>query len=58
MDNTAILKDGTHITIEAASGENIHLPHIDCMMIQELVPGALDKMHGNIDYGFYKTLSE
>lgn len=39
------------------AGEKIHLPHVDCMMIQELVPGALDNVHGYIDYGFYETLT-
>ena len=39
------------------AGENIHLPRIECMMIQELVPGALEHIHGVVDYGFYQTLS-
>lgn len=38
-------------------GENMHLPHIDCLMVQELVPGALEHIHGVLDYGFYETLS-
>lgn len=38
--------------------ENIHLPDIGCMMVQELVPGALQHIHGVVDYGFYHTLSE
>ena len=38
------------------AGDKIKLPHVDCMMIQELVPGALDGVHGFIDYGFYETL--
>lgn len=36
---------------------NIHLPHIDCLMAQELVHGGLDSIHGTLDYGFYKSLS-
>lgn len=40
------------------AGRNIHLPHVECMMIQELVPGTLETMHGIVDYGFYETLSE
>ena len=39
-------------------GKNMHLPKIECLMIKELVPGTLEKMHGVVDYGFYKTLSE
>ncbi len=40
------------------AAEIIHLPHIDCLMIRELVPGALAAMHGVVDYSFYETLSE
>lgn len=36
--------------------ESVGLPHPDCMMIQELVPGALDGVHGYINYKFYETL--
>lgn len=39
-------------------GKNMHLPKIECLMIKELVPGHLEKMHGVVDYGFYKTLSK
>ena len=39
-------------------GPNIHLPHIDCLMVAELVPGALEHIHGTVDYGFYECLSE
>ena len=39
-------------------GPNIHLPHIDCLMVAELVPGALERIHGTVDYGFYDTLRE
>lgn len=38
-------------------GENMHLPHIDCLMIRELQPGALGAITGKVDYGFYKTLT-
>lgn len=38
-------------------GENMHLPHIDCLMVQELVPSALEHIHGVLDYGFYETLA-
>ena len=39
-------------------GPNIHLPHIDCLMVNELVPGALEDIHGTVDYGFYECLTE
>ena len=39
-------------------GENIHLPRIECLMIYELVSGAIERMYGVVDYSFYKTLSE
>ncbi len=39
------------------AGENIHLPRIECLMIQELVPSALKHIHGVVDYGFYTALS-
>ena len=40
------------------AGEHIHLPHVDCLMIQELVPGALEHIHGTVDYSFYEALRE
>ena len=39
-------------------GKNMHLPKIECLMVKELVPGALKKIHGTVDYGMYKTLCE
>ncbi len=38
------------------AGPGIHLPHVDCLMVAELVPGGLDGMHGVVDYGMYETL--
>lgn len=38
------------------AGENIKLPHPDCLMVKELEEGALDKMHGLVDYSFYGAL--
>ena len=38
------------------SGPNIHLPHVDCLMATELIPGGLDGIHGKVDYGMYETL--
>ncbi len=40
------------------AGPNIHLPHVSCLMIKELVSGALDHIHGEVDYSFYDTLHE
>ena len=38
------------------AGPNIHLPHVSCLMIKELVKGALDHIHGEVDYSFYNVL--
>ena len=40
------------------AGPGIHLPHVSCLMIKELVSGALDHIHGEVDYSFYDTLHE
>ena len=40
------------------AGPNIHLPHVDCLMVTELVPGGLEGITGEVDYGMYETLSE
>lgn len=40
------------------AGPAIDLPHPDCLMIAELVPGALDGIHGTVDYSFYNALTE
>ena len=40
------------------AGPNIHLPHVSCLMIKELAEGALDHIHGEVDYSFYNTLHE
>lgn len=39
------------------AGPNLHLPHEDCLMVAELVPGGLEGMHGMIDYGMYEVLT-
>ena len=44
-----------HYGIEA--GSNIKLPHRDCLMVKELVEGALDNMRGFVDYSFYEALT-
>ena len=40
------------------AGPNIKLPHRDCLMIKELVEGALDDMRGLVDYSVYEALHE
>lgn len=37
-------------------GKSVHLPHIDCLMVKELLPGALEHIHGTVEYTFYRTL--
>ena len=36
--------------------ESVGLPHPDCLMIQELVPGALAGVHGSLNYKMYDAL--
>ena len=38
------------------ASESIGLPAIECLMIQELEEGALDDVHGFLDYSFYDSL--
>ncbi len=38
------------------AAESVHLPHPDCMMVKELVPGGLLGITGEVDYGMYETL--
>ena len=40
------------------AGPKIHLPHVSCLMVRELSEGALDHMHGEVDYSFYNSLHE
>ena len=40
------------------AGPDIHLPHVSCLMIRELADGALEHIHGTVDYSFYDTLRE
>lgn len=39
------------------AGPNIHLPHVECLMIKELEAGALKNIHGIVDYSFYDALT-
>ena len=38
------------------ASKNINLPAVECLMIQELVEGALKDVSGYLDYSFYDTL--
>ena len=40
------------------AGPKIRLPHVSCLMIKELAGGALDHMHGEVDYSVYDALQE
>ena len=40
------------------AGPDIHLPHVSCLMIRELEEGALEHIHGTVDYSFYDALSD
>ena len=39
------------------AGPRVHLPHVDCLMAAELVPGGLKGIHGVVDYGMYDALT-
>ncbi len=40
------------------AGPAIRLPHVNCLMVKELSPGALSHISGTVDYSFYDTLCE
>ena len=40
------------------AGPDIRLPHVSCLMIKELADGALEHIHGTVDYSFYDALHE
>lgn len=37
-------------------GKTVHLPHINCLMVKELVQGALDEIQGTLEYDYYEAL--
>lgn len=39
------------------AGDKIDLPAVECLMVKELVPGALENIKGTVDYSFYDVLS-
>ena len=36
--------------------ESVGLPAVECLMVQELVPGGLEGIHGEVNYLDYKSL--
>ena len=38
------------------AGEKIDIPAVECMMVKELAPGALENIKGTVDYSFYDVL--
>ena len=38
-------------------GRTVHLPAIECLMVKELVPGALANIRGTVEYTDYRTLT-
>lgn len=38
------------------ASDKIGLPIVECMMVKKLVPGALDRIKGTVDYSFYEVL--
>ena len=39
------------------AGPNINLPAVECLMVKELVSGALDNIKGIVDYSDYECLT-
>lgn len=37
--------------------ESVGLPAVECLMVKELVPGALENIHGTLAYTDYKSLT-
>ena len=38
-------------------GKTVHLPAIECLMVKELIPGALRNINGYVEYSDYQTLT-
>lgn len=38
------------------AAESVGLPAVECLMVKELQKGALEHIHGEVNYGDYKTL--
>ena len=35
---------------------SVGLPAVECLMVKELIPGALEHIHGEVDYSYYDVL--
>lgn len=65
---TAVLVEGNPMNYHARGfvtaanhgilpGKTVHLPRIECLMVKELAPGALARIHGKVEYDFYESLT-
>lgn len=39
-------------------GRTVHLPAVECLMVKELVPGALKPIKGAVEYSDYRVLTQ
>lgn len=39
------------------AAESVHLPAVECLMVKELYPGALEGIKGELSYSMYSALS-
>jgi len=39
-------------------GKTLHLPAIECLMVKELTPGAMENISGTVEYSDYAVLTE
>lgn len=39
-------------------GKTVHLPAVECLMVKELVPGALKPIKGAVEYSDYRVLTQ
>lgn len=40
------------------AGHSVHLPSPECLMVRELMPGALEDIQGYVEYEMYDTLMD
>lgn len=68
MGFTAVLVEGdpqnynprgfrTSVDFGIIAGPNVHLPHVSCLMVKELVDGALDHISGTVEFSIYDALT-
>ena len=46
----------TSANFNIVADEKIKLPHVDCLMVKELVEGSLENISGIVNYDYYDTL--